>query len=292
MNNNNQMNNNNNQMNNNNNQMNNNMNANANHNIDLINDNHFEINNAISDQFLFSLLHIAATYHSSFEIIQFLIDFCSISKNICHYLNQNDSKNVSFFTKAIETSNVDLLMILLNNFVEQKVDSTQLMPIHIASQNNNSEFIQLLAEYGADVNCMTMKKSETPLHIACKRGNYQAALSLLDLDADPTIVDSRLRTPMHYAAKLGRVDIVEILYDFGADPQAYDCEMMTPMNFAFLRENVECMNFFKELGLECDNFELLEKNRKKKGSITGNKKSVFGKKRGKIHRKSSPEIII
>jgi len=60
----------------------------------------------------------------------------------------------------------------------------------------------------------------SPLHIACARGNYNAAKFLLDNGVDPSISGQRRATPIHIASQYGHVDIVRLLLDRNASVNA------------------------------------------------------------------------
>lgn len=85
--------------------------------------------------------------------------------------------------------------------------------IHYAAEKRDADFINLLAKYGADVNCRlnpTSTRVETPLHIAAKIGNYDAVVALVILGADVNANSApskghsvnhwRESTPLAYAA--------------------------------------------------------------------------------------------
>ena len=67
--------------------------------------------------------------------------------------------------------------------------------LHIAAAFNQPEIIKLLVnQYGMNVNEPNKVSSRTPLHMACEDGSAAAALALLQLGADTTLV-SRDGTP-------------------------------------------------------------------------------------------------
>lgn len=59
-------------------------------------------------------------------------------------------------------------------------------------------------------------KGETPLHIACRIGNIEKVIELLDQGANPNTKDNASWTPLHEVVQNGRLDILKILIDHNA----------------------------------------------------------------------------
>ncbi len=66
--------------------------------------------------------------------------------------------------------------------------------------NDHTEAVQLLVDSQAcEVNCQS-EQNETPLHLACLRGNMTLAQYLVSQDASPLQKDCHGNTALHYAA--------------------------------------------------------------------------------------------
>ena len=79
-----------------------------------------------------------------------------------------------------------------------------LTPLHHAALKNNEELIDLLLQYGANINHPNAYR-ETPLHLACQAASLKLVHKLLEIGADLRAEDSAGRTCIHHAAKSGSV---------------------------------------------------------------------------------------
>ena len=95
------------------------------------------------------------------------------------------------------------------------------------------ELIEVLVEYGADVDAMD-KRGEAPLHYASRSGNVDTAWFLMvngaTVDSDPTC---REQTPLHVAAACGHAELASMLLkEGGAEPLAIDAQGRTSIQVA------------------------------------------------------------
>lgn len=79
-----------------------------------------------------------------------------------------------------------------------------LTPLHHAALKNNQELVDLLLEYGANVN-RPNAYGETPLHLACQAASVNFLHKFLEIGAELRAEDSSGRTCIHHAAKSGSV---------------------------------------------------------------------------------------
>ncbi len=90
--------------------------------------------------------------------------------------------------------------------------------LHFAIQycnNNLIDMINLLIEFGADVNQMKYH-GETPLSYAVDAGNYDAVKFLLEKGA---VVNNRqLHTPIDSAVMMGHLEILKLLLEHNHNP--------------------------------------------------------------------------
>ena len=93
-------------------------------------------------------------------------------------------------------------------------------PLCIAVANGHLKIFSRLLNRGADPHAKD-KNGMIPLHIASKRGNFEAVISLLKTKGgNINERDNNGNTPLHYAAGIGHVDLVESLMQSGADVSA------------------------------------------------------------------------
>ena len=95
--------------------------------------------------------------------------------------------------------------------------------LHVAVRKENTEFVQLLIEYKADVN-LEAKNHGTPLAIASEIGNLIIIKILLNSGANPD--PSLEHSPLKKACERGRKSVVQILLDKGIDQETCDSALL------------------------------------------------------------------
>ena len=110
--------------------------------------------------------------------------------------------------------------------------------LHRAEKEGHPKVAKLLRDnIEGDENPKTVD-GQTPLHIACRYGDYDCVKTLLDC-VEPNPKDDFGNTPLHSAARNGRSEIVELLYKFIKDPEdrnPRNYEGKTPSDLAKLHE--------------------------------------------------------
>lgn len=86
-----------------------------------------------------------------------------------------------------------------------------LTPLHQAALKSNQELVDLLLEYGANVN-RPNAYGETPLHLACQAASVKFIHKFLEIGAELRAEDSAGRTCIHHAAKSGSVWVYNYKY--------------------------------------------------------------------------------
>ncbi|ULQ59519.1 ankyrin repeat domain-containing protein [Brucepastera parasyntrophica] len=105
-------------------------------------------------------------------------------------------------------------------------------PLHIASANGHTGFVNYLIERRVQVNVKDVS-SATPLHEAVRNGHIQCTFILLKAGADPNQQDSAGNTPLHLVMPAGsRSEIFSALLNAGADPNKKDSYGETPLHIA------------------------------------------------------------
>lgn len=89
-------------------------------------------------------------------------------------------------------------------------DSSGGTALHAAMFQKDMKVVQLLLDYGFDVNAIGPKNGYTPLHDAVWGNNPEAVRLLLLQGADPTIRNHDGLTPREKAAQEGKTDLVQI----------------------------------------------------------------------------------
>jgi hypothetical protein len=92
-------------------------------------------------------------------------------------------------------------------------------PLHVAAAHEDPETLQTLLDLGADPSVVDVGKS-TPLHRAAACGLEAHVDLLLAAGASVTVADAQGRTPLHLAAGWGRTEMVRKLVALGANVSA------------------------------------------------------------------------
>ncbi|XP_065828708.1 uncharacterized protein [Oscarella lobularis] len=92
------------------------------------------------------------------------------------------------------------------------------------------------------------ERGETPLHVACIRGDSDAVQKLIEQGAQINCGDHAGWTPLHEAANHGHGEIVRILLENGADPNALGMDDITPLQDAITNGHNEVVTILIEIG--------------------------------------------
>jgi ankyrin repeat protein len=132
---------------------------------------------------------------------------------------------------AVQEGNIAKVRELLKNDPKLASDASEYdargfktlrTPLHYAAYTGNTEMIELLLDYHADVNAKDMS-GVTPLHLAAAEGHPEAVRLLLAAKADPNARDSKIEaTPLLLATASGFRETVAILLDSKANVNAQD----------------------------------------------------------------------
>ena len=168
---------------------------------------------------------------------------------------------------------------LTRNVSKEEVSNTSLNArghrlIHLAASLNFLDMVQRLAEEGADINSQNFN-SETALLCACRAGNAQAAILLLELGVSPQASVTG-ETPLHWLTALPETAVDQVacaLIAQGADLEAehtgtevndllFDIYPPgTPLDWAVAAQATAAIKVLIELGAdpfnECSNFSPL-----------------------------------
>ena len=109
--------------------------------------------------------------------------------------------------------------------------------MHVAAERNCCLCLSDFIISGEDPSA-TDKYDWTPLHIAVRKSNIEAARLLLENQATVGAPDKRGWTPLHHAVRGGDLEVCKVLIQYGANPLTPAVaanptpEEPTPMDFA------------------------------------------------------------
>lgn len=147
----------------------------------------------------FSLLH---NHYDKIETVKFLIGRGA-------FVNPMIREEYNILNTVCFCGRADVLRCLLENGADQdaKDNDTSETPMHECFAENVVECVEILVEYGADVNSPDMYGS-TPLHKALSCGRFDSAKLLLENGANVETKNERGETPLDVAFG---IDVEELL---------------------------------------------------------------------------------
>ncbi|KAF7247179.1 Ankyrin-3 [Varanus komodoensis] len=116
-----------------------------------------------------------------------------------------------------------------------------LSPLHMATQGDHLNCVQLLIEHNVPVDDVT-NDYLTALHVAAHCGHYKVAKVLLDKKANPNAKALNGFTPLHIACKKNRIKVMELLLRHGASIQAVTESGLTPIHVAAFMGHVNIVS--------------------------------------------------
>lgn len=108
-------------------------------------------------------------------------------------------------------------------------------PLHCAAEHGDLEMVQVLLDYGVDINSHDGGVSSvTALYtVSVHRNDPRVVRWLLDHGADPNVqAQDDKSTPLHAALKTESVEVARVLIEYGASTEVKDSMGMTPLDYA------------------------------------------------------------
>jgi len=100
------------------------------------------------------------------------------------------------------------------------IDPSTHHSIHIAAANGHTEFVQLLLDYGVDVN-QQARHQYTPIMYAVRGEHIDIVRLLIKAGADLFMSSKRGKTPLYMAVKYGSLELVRVLIEEGGVDQKH-----------------------------------------------------------------------
>jgi CDK inhibitor PHO81 len=126
---------------------------------------------------------------------------------------------------ACEHGSLAIAELLLKHGAGLLADAEGLYPQHLVARSGQTpELLLLLKNYGADLDQVDKLYGWTPLVHAASEGNVPCLRALLDIGADPSILDEKELPALYYAAWEGHLECMKLLTPFNRvkkpEPQA------------------------------------------------------------------------
>lgn len=176
-------------------------------------------------------MHTAAT-NGNLDIIKMIIEKLSDGvSSIETYLISKNKEGQTCFHIACLKGHFNIVEYFLRDlriyyFMDQ-VDSDYNTPLILASLNGNLSIVEILLEFGADLNAKNRQNS-TALELSCRKGFFEISKVLISkytfLQSDGEAAGKREDTaiglteyPLHIACYEGAYEVVELLLSKGAE---------------------------------------------------------------------------
>jgi ankyrin repeat protein len=157
-----------------------------------------------------------------FRVIAGALVFAAIS--IAHAGSYED-----FFTAIKRDDASGLRSLLSRGFDPNTLDPTGLPGLYLAVRDESLKAANVLVDWPRTTVEIRTPKDESPLMMACLRGNIDLVKKLIARDAD---VNKPGWTPLHYAATNGHLEIMQLLLDENAYIDAESPNGTTPLMMA------------------------------------------------------------
>uniref|UniRef100_A0A667ZIP7 Transient receptor potential cation channel, subfamily A, member 1b n=1 Tax=Myripristis murdjan TaxID=586833 RepID=A0A667ZIP7_9TELE len=199
---------------------------------------------------------IAITHLLCFQCFSVLsnsdIDSLYASVLICSILFCSVLPSVPLHIQLAEKGDLALLESLVrkNPEVLSERDESGASPLHHAAAGGHVTFIQFITTFidSEGVNSCDWQGS-VPLHWAVERNQAESCRALMDLGANPNILNMALMSPLHLAVSHGHNNLVELLLSYSAT----DCNLQgdlgnTPMMLGCSINNCEALSILLKHG--------------------------------------------
>ncbi|OAF68784.1 Ankyrin repeat domain-containing protein 23 [Intoshia linei] len=147
--------------------------------------------------------------------------------------NKTDVLGLNLLQHATVKGNCKMIKCLLDkklnpNSIDKCYKNT---PLHEAVKNGYSQTVNLLLEFGANVN-FPNKMGMRPLHLSAQKGHSQCCRNLIKFGANTNLVNIYKDTSLHIASKHNHSTIVKILLTAGSQINAQNKNGDTALHFA------------------------------------------------------------
>ena len=170
--------------------------------------------------------------------------FLDINRQRFHIMSRALTFQLNFVRRAYTFSDLQLydaikcgLNVIAESLLQRGVDpNSGNYPIgyalHIAIEKDNMELVELLIRFKANVN-LEAEEYDTPLALACRKGNLNIINTLLNKGANPNPAYGS--HPLQEACERGRKNVVQLLLDKGVSKEAREKAILISME----RKSVE-----------------------------------------------------
>lgn len=205
-----------------------------------------KINPNCADNRGWTCLHEAAYADSYDSLVEIL------KHRLCRPLVQTFDGCTALYLACHKECSLETIKVLLDSAKDlANYGSIEgFTPLHIACGQGRVDLIQLLIEYGAEIDAKDFD-GDTPLHIAVIEEQPDAIETLIYAGADPEIRnESGEFTPFHLACGKSCFKSVELLFPFVTDIDQTTSSGYTPLMLAVRAGNEKVIDFLIKKGAD------------------------------------------
>ena len=200
--------------------------------------------NELDSKYGMHVIHIASI-NGNIELIEELIN---IDKNIINYTYGNSITPVYL---TIEYEQSEALEFLIRYGADvNKLYNNNFSYLHkvAESKTDNVDLLDILfIKYRASlIDTKERTSGNTPLHIAVLSSNINLTENLLNRGADINAFNNKKYTPLHYAVESGNLNMVKDLVYLGANRHIVSSDGKTPYDIAIENSFNDIANFLIE----------------------------------------------
>lgn len=187
-------------------------------------------------------LHLAAR-HGNPEMIQALVDLgCRV--------DSLDVNRVTPLYDAIHSNKYSNVKTLIELGADQRKPCAQLMyPIHKAVLNRAADIVELLLSVDISIKNIPNKDGHTSMHMASEGGDINVVEILCNYGADMNVITDLSETPMHLAARYGHMEVIKLMISRGCTTIDFLNNLTgTPMHEAAARGHHQTVELLFRLG--------------------------------------------
>jgi len=155
-------------------------------------------------------------------------------------------KSESALVKAIQCNDVLSIQKLFSAGAIINDERVVKPPLHYAAELGYTHIVELLLDYGAEVDIQDEMNGFTALMLAAANGHQDAVLTLIEHGADVDLARNDGSVALHAAIGQGHDDTVQLLLHKNADPNTTNLLGMTPLDYANARKEAYCAQLLLE----------------------------------------------
>ncbi|KAJ2951460.1 hypothetical protein O0L34_g13612 [Tuta absoluta] len=190
-------------------------------------------------------LHEAAA-NNSYESLMLIL-----KHKECRSLSETDEGHTVLNVACSHNASLKLIKALLDSVkgIANYSCTENVTPLHIAAAQGRLDLIQLLIDYGANVNVQDYD-GDTPIHDAVVTTKHKAVEMLLHAGGDPELKSEASYTPFHLACYRGSLECVKVLHPFVININEKSFKGDTPLILAVQGFHNEVVQFLLQNGAD------------------------------------------